>query len=81
MVRDHTAKSKQALTLLEKLKVRPKDSDTSKSLMEGATKKRDELSKLNGAAFDKAYAQCPSSDGLRHFWLFGAEALAHSVAG
>jgi hypothetical protein len=23
---------------------------------------------------------CPSSDGLRHFWLFGAEALAHLVA-
>jgi hypothetical protein len=27
------------------------------------------------------WTDCPSSDGLRHFWLFGAEALAHLVAG
>ena len=24
---------------------------------------------------------CPSSDGLGHFWLFGAESLAHLIAG
>jgi putative membrane protein len=57
MVRDHTAVNKQALALLEKLKVKPEDNDTSKSLTEGAAKKRDELSKLSGTDFDKAYAQ------------------------
>jgi putative membrane protein len=57
MVRDHTAVNKQALALLEKLKVKPQDNDTSKSLTEGAAKKREELSKLSGAAFDKVYAQ------------------------
>jgi putative membrane protein len=57
MVRDHTAVNKQALALLEKLKVKPEDNDTSKSLTEGAAKKREELSKLSGTDFDKAYAQ------------------------
>ncbi|WP_156964467.1 DUF4142 domain-containing protein [Methylocapsa aurea] len=57
MVQDHTAVNKQALALLDKLKVKPEDNDTSKSLAEAATKKREELSKLSGAAFDKAYIQ------------------------
>jgi putative membrane protein len=57
MVRDHTAVNKQALALVEKLKVKPEDNETSKSLTEGAAKKREELSKLSGSAFDKAYAQ------------------------
>jgi putative membrane protein len=57
MVRDHTAVNKQALALLEKLNVKPEDNATSKSLMAGAAKNRDELSKLGGSAFDKAYAQ------------------------
>src|SRR5215468_5593148 len=55
MVRDHTAVNKQALGLVKKLKVKPEDNDTSKSLAKGAADKRTELSKLNGAAFDKAY--------------------------
>jgi putative membrane protein len=37
--------------------VKPEDNDTSKSLAGAAAKKRQELSKLSGAAFDKAYAQ------------------------
>ncbi len=57
MVRDHTAVNQKALALLDKLKVKPEDNDTSKSLAGAAAKKRQELSKLSGAAFDKAYAQ------------------------
>lgn len=57
MVRDHTAVNKQALALLDKLKVKPEMNDTSKSLTEAASKKQEGLSKLSGAAFDKAYAQ------------------------
>jgi putative membrane protein len=56
MVRDHTAVNKQALALLKKLKVKPEDNDTSRSLAKGADDKRAELSKLTGTAFDKAYA-------------------------
>jgi putative membrane protein len=55
MVRDHTEVNKQALALVEKLKVKPEDNDTSRSLTKQAAAKRDELAKLNGAAFDKAY--------------------------
>jgi putative membrane protein len=55
MVRDHTEVNKQALALVKKLNVKPDDNDTSRGLTKQATAKRDELSKLNGAAFDKAY--------------------------
>jgi putative membrane protein len=69
MVRDHEAVNKQALALLDKLKVKPEDNDTSKSLADAASKKRDELYQLDGTAFDKAYAEnevtCPSSEYLR----------------
>jgi putative membrane protein len=57
MARDHAAVNKQALALLEKLKVKPEDNATSKSLADAAAKKREELAKLTGAAFDKAYAE------------------------
>jgi putative membrane protein len=57
MVRDHTAVNKQALALLKKLKVTPEDNATSQSLTAAATAKRAELAKLNGGAFDKAYAE------------------------
>ena len=56
MVRDHLEVNKQALALVEKLKVKPEDNDTSRALTKQAAAKRDELSKLDGAAFDKAYA-------------------------
>ena len=57
MVRDHTAVNKKALALLDKLKVKPEDNETSRSLADAAAAKRQELSKLSGAAFDKAYAE------------------------
>jgi putative membrane protein len=55
MVRDHEAVNKQALDLVKKLKVTPEDNDTSKSLSKNAAVKLDELAKLKGADFDKAY--------------------------
>jgi putative membrane protein len=55
MVKDHTAVNKQALRLVEKLKVTPQDNPTSQALSKQAMAKRAELAKLNGAAFDKAY--------------------------
>jgi putative membrane protein len=55
MVGDHTAVNKQALDLVAKLKVTPEDNDTSRALTKAAAGERDELSKLSGAAFDKAY--------------------------
>ena len=55
MERDHAAVNKQALALVKKLKVTPEDNDTSRALTKQAAAKRDELAKLNGAAFDKAY--------------------------
>lgn len=55
MVRDHTAVNDKALALVKKLNVTPEDNDTSKSLVTQANEKKDELSKLTGAAFDKAY--------------------------
>jgi putative membrane protein len=56
MVRDHTAVNDQALALVKKLNVSPQDNDTSKALVKQADAKQAELSKLDGAAFDKAYA-------------------------
>jgi putative membrane protein len=55
MERDHTAVNDKALALVKKLKVTPQDNDTSKALVKQATAKREELAKLGGAAFDKAY--------------------------
>lgn len=57
MVRDHTAVNEKALALVKKLKVTPQDNDTSKSLMKQAAEKKAQLSKLNGAQFDKAYVE------------------------
>jgi putative membrane protein len=55
MVSDHTAVNKKALDLVKKLNVTPEDNDTSRALTKAAADKRAELSKLDGAAFDKAY--------------------------
>lgn len=55
MLADHEAVNVQALDLVKKLNVTPEDNDTSKALAAAAAAKRDELSKLDGAAFDKAY--------------------------
>ena len=55
MVRDHEAVNMQALALVKKLKVTPEDNDTSRALSKQASETLDELGKLKGAAFDKAY--------------------------
>jgi putative membrane protein len=55
MVSDHTAVNDKALALVKKLKVTPEANDTSNALTRQAAHKRAELSKLNGADFDKAY--------------------------
>jgi putative membrane protein len=55
MVRDHEAVNKLALDLVKKLNVTPEDNDTSKGLSKQAADKSTELSRLSGAAFDKAY--------------------------
>ena len=57
MVSDHQAVNDQALALLKKLDVTPEDNDISKSLAADARKKHDELAKLEGDAFDKAYIE------------------------
>jgi putative membrane protein len=55
MVRDHEAVNKQALDLVKKLKVKPEDNDTSRTLTKQAADKRAQLAKLSGKAFDRAY--------------------------
>jgi putative membrane protein len=55
MARDHKAVNDKALALVKKLKVTPEDNDTSKALSKQAADERATLSKLSGAAFDKAY--------------------------
>jgi putative membrane protein len=55
MERDHEAVNKQALALVKKLKVKPEDNATSKTLTKAAAAERAKLAKLKGAAFDKAY--------------------------
>lgn len=55
MVRDHKAVNDKALALVKKLNVTPEDNDTSKALVKQAEEKHAELTKLTGAAFDKAY--------------------------
>ena len=56
MVRDHKAVNEKALALVKKLNVKPQDNDTSKALLGQANQKQAELRKLDGAAFDRAYA-------------------------
>lgn len=55
MVADHTAVNDKALALVKKLGVTPEPNATSKALSEAAEKKRAELSKLSGQAFDRDY--------------------------
>jgi putative membrane protein len=56
MVRDHKAVNAQALALVKQLNVKPEDNPTSRSLVQQAEAKRQELASLKGAAFDRAYA-------------------------
>ena len=55
MQQDHEAVNVQALELVKKLNVTPKDNPTSQALAKAAESKRAELAKLDGDAFDKAY--------------------------
>ena len=56
MVRDHKAVNQKALALVKKLKVKPEDNETSRALSKQADDQIKKLSSLQGAAFDKAYA-------------------------
>ena len=56
MVRDHSSVNQQALALVHKLHVTPQNNPTSQQLVAQANAKAAELRRLNGAAFDKAYA-------------------------
>ncbi len=55
MVTDHTGVNKQATALVKKLKVKPEENDTSKSLKSGGAENIKHLKGLKGAEFDKAY--------------------------
>ena len=55
MVTDHTGVNTQATALVKKLKVKPEDSETSKSLKDGGAANISKLKSLKGAEFDKAY--------------------------
>ena len=55
MVRDHGAVNEKALALVGRLGVTPEANATSTALTAQATQKHDELAKLDGAAFDRAY--------------------------
>lgn len=55
MVTDHTGVNKQATALVQKLKVTPEESDTSKALREAGAANIARLKGLKGAAFDTAY--------------------------
>lgn len=55
MVNDHTLGKNEVLALAKKLGVTPEKSAVSKSLEDGAAKTKKDLTKLKGAAFEKAY--------------------------
>lgn len=55
MARDHQSVIDQAVALVTKLKVTPKDNATSKSLNAGAVKTKKMLNSKSGKAFNKAY--------------------------
>ena len=55
MVTDHTGVNKAAGELVTKLGVTPEATDASRALEAGGDAKLQELAKLDGAAFDKAY--------------------------
>lgn len=57
MVRDHTGVNAQALAVLKRLNAQPQDNFLSQQLNKQADQKIEEMSALNGAAFDKAYAE------------------------
>ena len=57
MVRDHEAVNGQALALAKRLGVTPEANPTSAALSSAAAAKLRDLARLDGAAFDRAYAE------------------------
>jgi putative membrane protein len=55
MATDQTGVNKQATELVTRLKVKPEDNPTSKSLASGGAENVNHLKQLKGAAFDRAY--------------------------
>lgn len=55
MINDHQSVIDQAVALVKKLNVTPKDNATSKQLLAGAKKTQNSLRTKSGSAFDKAY--------------------------
>jgi putative membrane protein len=55
MITDHSAVNKQAAALVQKLRVKPEASATSKGLEAGAKQNMDRLKKAQGDEFDRAY--------------------------
>ena len=55
MITDHTGVNKAATDLVTKLKVKPEENSTSKSLQKSGDETLKRLNGLKGAAFDKAY--------------------------
>ena len=55
MINDHSAVIDKAVALATKLGVTPEDNPTTQSLMDGATKMKEELNSKSGKEFDKAY--------------------------
>jgi len=55
MITDHTGVNEQATALVTKLKVKPEENDTSRSLKQGGDDNLAKLKRLKGADFDRAY--------------------------
>lgn len=55
MINDHSGVNKQAVALLQKLKVTPEENDISRSLKADGAATLEKLRGLKGGAFDKAY--------------------------
>jgi putative membrane protein len=55
MITDHSGVNKSAVELVTKLKVKPEENDTSKSLKAGGANTIKKLKALSGKDFDKAY--------------------------
>jgi putative membrane protein len=55
MITDHTGVNKQATDLVTRLKVKPEENDTSRSLKKGGDDNLAKLKSLKGVAFDHAY--------------------------
>ncbi len=56
MITDHSAVNDQAIALVTELGVTPQDNEVSQGLMVNADAKLDEMSRLRGPEFDRAYA-------------------------